>query len=64
MKLNNMDNKQKIYCCYSMNLKNYLSENGIRYELEAMSKSTHKTFWLYVLDDNLKQLLHEWSARK
>ena len=57
-------NEQKIYCCYSMNLKNYLAENGVRYELEAMSKSTHKTFWLYIIDDKLRSLLEEWTARK
>ena len=47
-----------------MNLKNFLSENGVRYELEALSKSTHKTFWLYILDEKLDELLKEWAARK
>lgn len=59
-----MDEQKRIYCCYSLNLKNYLSENGIRYEIEALSKSTHKTFWLYVIDDKLNQLLQEWTTRK
>ena len=59
-----MDKQQKIYCCYSMNLRNYLSKNGIRYELEAMSKSTHKTFWLYIKNDKLNQLLQEWTVNK
>lgn len=54
----------KIYCCFSMNLKNYLSENGVKYEIEALSKSTHKTFWVYVINDKLKQLLNEWTIRK
>lgn len=59
-----MNEKKRIYCCYSMNLKNFLSENGVRYELEALSKSTHKTFWLYILDEKLDELLKEWAARK
>ena len=59
-----MDEQKRIYCCYSMNLKNFLSENGVRYELEALSKSTHKTFWLYILDEKLDELLKEWAARK
>ena len=59
-----MNEQKRIYCCFSLNLKNYLSENGVRYELEAMSKSTHKTFWLYIIDDRLNQLLKEWTARK
>lgn len=59
-----MDEQKRIYCCYSLNLKNYLSENGIRYEIEALSKSTRKTFWLYIIDDKLNQLLQEWTIRK
>lgn len=59
-----MDEQKRIYCCYSLNLKNYLSENGVRYEIEALSKSTHKTFWLYIIDDKLNQLLQEWTIRK
>ena len=59
-----MDEQKKIYCCYSMNLKNFLSENGVRYELEALSKSTRKTFWLYIIDERLQKLLQEWAARK
>lgn len=59
-----MSEQKKIFCCYSMNLKNYLSENGVRYELEALSKSTHKTFWLYIIDKQLQKFLEEWAARK
>lgn len=59
-----MSEQKRIYCCFSLNLKNYLSENGVRYELEALSKSTHKTFWLYVIDKRLQELLQEWAARK
>lgn len=59
-----MSEQKRIYCCFSLNLKNYLSENGVRYELEAMSKSTHKTFWLYIIDNKLNQLLKEWTAKK
>ena len=59
-----MNKQNKIYCCFSMNLKKFLSDNGIRYELEALSKSTHKTFWLYIVDDKLNQLLTEWTMKK
>lgn len=59
-----MSEQKRIYCCFSLNLKNYLSENGVRYELEALSKSTYKTFWLYVIDERLQELLQEWAARK
>lgn len=59
-----MNEQNKIYCCFSMNLKNFLSDNGVRYELEALSKSTHKTFWLYIVNDKLNQLLTEWTMKK
>lgn len=59
-----MNKQNKIYCCFSMNLKNFLSDNGIRYEIEALSKSTHKTFWVYIVDDKLNQLLTQWSTCK
>ena len=47
-----------------MNLKNFLSDNNVRYEVEALSKSTHKTFWVYIVDDKLNQLLTEWTIKK
>lgn len=59
-----MNEQNKIYCCFSMNLKNFLSDNGVRYKLEALSKSTHKTFWLYIVNDKLNQLLTEWTMKK
>lgn len=59
-----MNKQNKIYCCFSINLKNFLSDNGIRYEIEALSKSTHKTFWVYIVDDKLNQLLTQWSTCK
>jgi len=59
-----MNKSKRVYCCFSMNLKNFLSEHNVRYEIEALSKSTHKTFWLYIIDEELKQLLQEWSVNK
>ena len=37
----------KLYCCYSLNLRNYLYENGLKYELAALNPNSQKLFWIY-----------------
>ena len=54
----------KLYCCYSLNLRNYLYENGLRYELAALNPNSKSLFWVYVKDEKLDKLLSEWSANK
>lgn len=52
----------ELYCCYSLPLRKYLYENGIRYKLAALNPNSKKLFWVYVKDENLNRLLKEWSA--
>lgn len=59
-KMNNMD----LYCCYSLNLRNYLYENGLRYKLAALNPNSKSLFWVYVKNDKLDRLLNNWSANK
>ena len=54
----------KLYCCYSLNLRNYLYENGLRYELAALNPNSKSLFWVYMKNEKLDQLLSEWSANK
>ena len=54
----------KLYCCYSLPLRNYLYENGLRYELAALNPNSKKMFWVYVKDKKLDILLDKWSANK
>ena len=54
----------KLYCCYSLNLRNYLFENGLRYKLAALNPNSKSLFWVYVKDEKLDKLLNEWSANK
>lgn len=54
----------KLYCCYSLNLRNYLYDNGLRYELAALNPNSHNLFWVYVKNDKLDKLLDKWSANK
>lgn len=57
-------NNIKLYCCYSLNLRNYLYENGLRYELAALNPNSKRLFWIYIKDKKLDYLLNEWSANK
>ena len=61
-RLNYMD--VELYCCYSLPLRNYLYENGLRYKLAALNPNSQKLFWVYVKDEKLDSLLDRWSANK
>ena len=58
----------ELYCCYSINLRNYLNqrnflhENGLRYKLAALNPNSKNLFWVYVKDEKLNKLLDKWSA--
>ena len=54
----------KLYCCYSLNLRNFLAENGLRYEIAALNPNSKSLFWVYVKNEKLDKLLNEWSANK
>lgn len=53
-----------LYCCYSLNLRNYLYKNGMRYKLAALNPNSKSLFWVYVKDEKLDKLLSEWSSNK
>ena len=58
-----MDNIE-LYCCYSLNLREYLYKNGLRYKIAALNPNSKSLFWVYVKDEKLDKLLNEWSANK
>lgn len=53
-----------LYCCYSVDVRNFLKNNGVRYKIVAENPNSHKIFWVYVRDEKLDRLLNEWSAMK
>lgn len=57
-------NVDKLYCCYSINLRNFLYENGLKYELAALNPNSQKLFWVYIKNNKLDELLTKWSANK
>ena len=58
-----MDNTE-LYCCYSLNLREFLYNNGVRYKLAALNPNSKSLFWVYIKDEKLDKLLSEWSANK
>ena len=63
-----MDNKinkdVELYCCYSLNLREFLYNNGLRYKLAALNPNSKSLFWVYVKNEKLDKLLSEWSDNK
>jgi len=53
----------ELYCCYSLNLRNYLYQHGIRYKLAALNPNSKQMFWVYVKTNTLDKLLTEWSTK-
>lgn len=52
----------ELYCCYSLPLRNYLRNNGVKYKLCALNPNSKNRFWVYVKDKNLITLLDRWST--
>lgn len=54
----------ELYCCYSLNLRDYLIKNGIRYKVCALNPNSKKMFWAFIKNEKLDSLLNEWSAKE
>ena len=54
----------ELYTCYSLPLRNYLRDNGMRYKLAALNPNNKKLFWIYVKNEKSNALLDRWSANK
>lgn len=59
-----MDKKNKLYYCYSLNLRRYLFENGVKYEIAALNPNSKKLFWIYQMSDKLSELLIRWTNKE
>ena len=55
---------RKIFCCYSVELRNYLYQNGIKYDLCALNPNSNNMFWAYIRTKELDKKLTEWSNAK
>jgi hypothetical protein len=51
----------KLYCCFSVPLRDYLIQKGIRYEVFALNPTSQLPMWIFIKDEKLKTLLGSWS---
>lgn len=54
----------KLYCCYSVQVRDYLYKNGVKYDICALNPNTNNMFWAYIRTERLDKLLNEWSSGK
>lgn len=54
---------KKFFYCYSVNLKKYLMNNGLRYDVVAVNPNSNKTFWRFERNEVLDDLLTQWSKK-
>lgn len=47
----------RIFKCYSNKLKNFLLENGIKYEEVVKDINNDKTIWLYIKDESFDKAM-------
>ena len=62
--MNNDKENVELYCCYSLNLREFLYSKGVRYKLAALNPNSKSLFWVYVKNEKLDKLLSEWSVNK
>lgn len=54
----------KLYCCFSLPLRDFLMEHGEKYELVAKNPSNDKTMWIFIKTAHLRELLGEWTKNR
>lgn len=52
------------FYCYSMNLKKYLMDNGMIYDIVATNPNNSKLFFRFERNNELDKLLTKWSENK
>lgn len=59
-----MENRVRVYRCYSNNLKEFLMSKGFEYIDIAKDHRTDKTFWMFLKCEGLDKALTEWTNSK
>lgn len=57
-------NKSKLFPCYSIPLRNFLTNMNTRYEIVGLHPETHKMFWVYIRNKELNDKLDLWGKSK
>ncbi|WP_297136140.1 hypothetical protein [Terrisporobacter sp.] len=53
--------KSPVYICYDANQKKYLIEHGERYYVCGLNPTNKRTFWVFMRNDKLNDLITEWN---
>ena len=56
--------RRNIFCCYSIDLKDFLHNNGINYDLCALNPNSKNMFWAYIRCEELDNALKQWTVSK
>ena len=56
--------RSKLYICYSIPQRDFLTKNGLRWEISGKHMDTNNPFWAFIRTDKLDKLLKEWSQGK
>lgn len=51
---------KRLFCCYSVHLRDYLKSLGFRYELCALNPNSKAMFWAYMRTNELNNALNNW----
>ena len=53
----------KLFTCYSTNLRDFISNKGIKSKITGLHPKTKCQFWVYIEDEVLDKCLKEWKLR-
>lgn len=54
----------KLFCCYSVPLRDYLLAHGQKYEICAKNPNSDILMWIFIRNEKLNKLLCTWSQSK
>jgi len=58
------DDLIKLFPCYSLHLREFLINKGLKYKLAALNPNNYKMFWLFIDNEKLNKYLIEWKETK
>ena len=56
--------ENKLFYCYSKQLKGFIESNGISYLSKGLHAKSHRPFYLYMVTDDLDKILKNWNEYK
>ena len=59
-----MEQNNKVFFCYSYNLKEYFVKNGLKYFNTNINHNTQRRYWIFLSCNELDILLEKWRSRR